>query len=142
MHLTRLALCLLLAAITLAALDPIGGLPASASNERAAAASAVSAVQVTVQGYYDLRYNMYTCSTELPRHRLAAYETCPMTSRLRRLLNHPPYRAGGLPFSRSQSAPRRVRVWQRSSNGGTAYIDAWWDGVNWSKVAEGFSKVS
>lgn len=124
MRLTRPAFCLILAAVTAAA---IGGLSASASTERAAAASPVSAVQVTVRGYYDPRYSMYTCSTEPPRHRLAAYETCPMTSRLRRLLNHPPYRAGGLPFSRSQSAPRTVRVWQRSSNGRTVYVNAQWD---------------
>ena len=127
MRLTRFALGLVLPAITTAAINLVGGRPASASIQYAATASPVSAVQATVRGYYDPRYNMLTCSTELPMHRLTAYSTCPMTSRLRRLLNHPPYRAGGLPFSRSQSGPRTVRVWQHSSNGGTAYVNAWWD---------------
>lgn len=104
--------------------------PASAAGDlphQVIATTPLAAVRATVIGEYTPTYNEYTCSAQLPMHRIVAWSTCPFTARFRQRLLQPGHANRGVELCGNQYPPRTVRIHTRTSTATTAHIDAHWD---------------
>lgn len=117
-----------LLAVLLCLLVPFSTVRAASPRlHQVTATTPLAAVRATVIGDYNPRFNEYTCSTQLPMHRIAAWTTCPFTARLRQRLSQSGHVNRGVELCGYQYPPRTVLLHALTSTTIVARVNAHWD---------------
>lgn len=100
--------------------------PAHAAT-KVVATTPVAAVHAAIIGFYNFKYNTFTCSAQQPDHRFIAWSTCPFTTRLKHRLRQAGHANKGVEMCGNQFPPRSARLRQVARKGDKAKVSADWN---------------